>query len=324
MKSLWLFVTALFAACAILLGAMWWSESQQAGAMARQIRRLEAQNNDLTQKIAAEKQTEQAQEAESDQLRAARAVASTRLEPTVPSASPAPGEEQARAKPQDSILNRMFKNPEMRKMIASQQAEALRGIYADFVKQAHLTPDEADHFFQLMEDRQMALMDSGANLLSGTGMDINAATAATNAANDALKSMLGSDRYAAYQQFEKTLADRMEVQQLGQQLDSVGVPLQDYQSQALVQIMSQERAGMPSLMSSASDSPGGMQQAFSMSQTDMDNYQQQLDAMNQRVYNRAMSILNPQQLTAFSAFQKSMTTQQMTGLKMAQGFFKSQ
>ena len=167
----------------------------------------------------------------------------------------------------------------------------------------------------------MALMDSSANVLSGSGVDMTAATAATSSAEDALKSMLGSDRFATYQQFEKTLPDRIQVQQLGQQLDSVGTPLIDYQSQALVQIMSEERANMPSALSNNS---GGAQQLASMSPDDIDQYSQQLDAMNQRVYNRAMSILSPQQLTAFAAFQKNMAASQLAGLKMAQGMFKSQ
>jgi hypothetical protein len=213
----------------------------------------------------------------------------------------------------------MFKDPEMRKMLAAQQAGALRGFYSDFVKQAHLTPDEANHFFQLLQDRQMSLMDSSANLMSGSAVDVNAATAGINTANQALKDLLGPEGYREYQDFEKTLGDRIQVQQFSQQLGSVGSPLQDYQSQALIQIMSQESASLPNFQSG---SGAGVQQALNMSPADIDRYSQQVEAMNQRVYNRAMAVLTPPQLTAFAAFQKNMATAQVAGLKMTQQMLK--
>ncbi|HEX4084314.1 MAG TPA: hypothetical protein VHY22_05345 [Chthoniobacteraceae bacterium] len=316
MKSLSFILTALFAAAAIAAGVLWWNESQQSDALARQVNRLEAENDTLTRDAATEKQKVQEMEAEAEQLRAARAVAAPRLEPAV---SPTPEPEEKKSD-RGGFFSRMFKDPEMRKMIAAQQAGALRGIYAPFVKEAHLTPDEAGQFYQLLQDRQMALMDSSADVLSGSGVDMSAATAATNSADDALKSMLGSARYATYEQFEKTLADRIEVQQLGQQLDSVGTPLQDDQSQALIQIMSEERANLPALFSGAA---GGAQPLAGMGPDSVAQYTRQLDAMNQRVYNRAMSILSPPQLTAFAAFQKNVTASQIAGLKMAQGMMNN-
>ncbi len=134
-------------------------------------------------------------------------------------------------------------------MLAAQQAVALRGFYSDFVKQAHLTPDEAENFFQLLADRQMALMDSSANMMSGSEVDLKAATAATNTADAALKDLLGPARFGEYQDFEKTLGERIQVQQFSQQLGRWDRRLQDYQSQALIQIMSQEQANLPNFQS---------------------------------------------------------------------------
>jgi hypothetical protein len=54
----------------------------------------------------------------------------------------------------------------------------------------------------------------------------------------------------------------------------------------------------------------------------IDQYSQQVDAMNQRVYNRALSVLTQPQLEAFSTFQKNMATAQVAGIKMAKQMFK--
>lgn len=244
-------------------------------------------------------------------------MAGARIEPV---ASPIP-EDEEKPKGKGGFLARMFKDPEMRKMLAAQQASALRGYYSDFVKQANLTPDEAEKFFQLLQERQMALMDSSANMMAGGEVDMKAATAAANTTDDALKDLLGSARFGEYQDFEKTLGDRIQVQQFSQQLGAVGPPLQDYQSQALIQIMSQEQANLPNFKSGHG---AGIQQATNMNPADMDQFSQQIDAMNQRVYNRAMSVLTPPQLSAFASFQKNMAAAQLAGLKMSQQMLKGE
>jgi len=318
MKAPWIVLLTVLAGCAVALGIKWQTEMTRANSLAGIVAKIEAQNTKLTQDLAVAKERVSSLESESQQLRAARAMRRVRLEPgAAPDAAATP--DDTKPKGRDGFLAKMFKDPEMRKMLAAQQAAALRGFYSDFVKQAHMTPDEADKFFQLLQERQMALMDSSANMLAGSPIDVKSATAATNTADDALKDLLGPDRFTQYQAFEKTLGDRIQVQQFSQQLGAVGSPLQDYQSQALIQIMSQERTNLPSLQSSGSP---GVQQALNMTPDQIQQYSDAVNAMNQRVYNRAISILTPSQLSAFSEFQKSMATAQVAGLKMTQQMFK--
>jgi len=153
----------------------------------------------------------------------------------------------------------------------------LRGFYSDFGEGGRLTPDEADKFFQLLEDRQMALMDSSANMMSGNPVDMKAATAATNTADEALKELLGSDRFGLYRDFEKTLGDRSRCSSSASNLGRWVRRCQDYQTQALIQIMSQERANLPGPQT------GGAGMA-SLTPDQIDEYSKQVDAMNQRVY----------------------------------------
>jgi len=315
MKPSWIVLLAVLAASGLGAGVMWHSESTQEAALAQEITKLKSDNTKLTQDVAAAREKAQDLEAESAQLRAARALVDARLTPEA-IATPPPEPEKANAR--GGFLAKMLKNPEMRKMMAAQQTAALRGFYSDFVKQANLTPEEAERFFKLLGDRQDALMESSANMASGGGLDMKAATAATSTAEEALKDLLGPQRFGQYQGFEKTLGDRIQVQQFSQQLGATGAPLQDYQSQALIQIMSQERASLPNFQ------PANGQQALEMSQEQMDQYSQQVDAMNQRVYNRAMSILTPPQLTSFQTYQKNLAAAQIAGLKMAQQMLKGE
>jgi hypothetical protein len=254
-------------------------------------------------------------QSESAQLRAIHAAANPRLDPAAV-ASPTP--DDTKPKGMGGMFAQMFKDPQMRKLLAAQQEGALRGLYADYLKGANLTPDQTEQFFKLLGDRQMALMDSSANALSGSGVDMNAATAATSAADDALKALLGPDQYAQYKGFEKTLGVRMQLNQLGQQLSGEGMPLQDYQSTALIQIMSQENAAMPNF-GAGSGSPANF---TTMTQADLDQYAQRLDATNQRIYTRAMSVLSGPQLTAFGNYQKTLAAGQVASIKMAQQMLK--
>jgi hypothetical protein len=140
---------------------------------------------------------------------------------------------------------------------------------------------------------------------------MKSATAATNATDDALEDLLGPARFGQYREFEKTLGPRVEVQQFNLQLAGDGYPLQDDQSGALVRIISQETAAMPGFGAAG-------QQAIEMSPADIDRYSQQVEAVNRRIYTRAMAVLTPPQLGAFAAFQKNLATSQVAGLKMAQ------
>jgi hypothetical protein len=157
-------------------------------------------------------------------------------------------------------------------------------------------------------------------MMAGGAANAKDTAAAMQTASDAMKSLLGADRYAQYQGFEKTLGQRIQVQQFSQQIAATGAPLQDYQSQALIQIMSEESKNMPGM--NFGDSQKNPQQFIDMSPTQMDQFSQQMSAVNDKIYTRAMSVLTPPQLTAFKTYQQNAVTAQVAGLKMAQQMFK--
>ena len=310
MNRPWILPLALVAGCGLAMALLWHSEEVKRAVLEDEVTALHLENGKLTAQAADATEKAEALESESEQLRAARVIGGSRLEPVVPAAAATPAETP---QPQGSFLSKMLKDPEMRKMMAAGAMNALRGLYADYLKQANLTQDQTDKFFQILENRQTSLMDSSAELMAGGKPDVNGVTAATDAANDAMQKLLGPQQYQQYEQFEKTLGSRVELQQFSQQLAGEGAPLQDYQSTALLQIISQESASLPQT---------GSAQGMAMSQEDMNQYAQAVSVMNQRVYNRAMSVLSPQQLAYFASFQKNVSTAQMAGLRLTQRMIK--
>lgn len=308
MKPPWIVLLPVVAICGLAAGVTWHFALNRTALLESKLANLKTENAKLAGQLANATEKAQALEAESAQLRAARAMAGTRLE-APPVAEETPNEK-------GGFLSKMLKDPQMRKIMAAGESAALRRLYSDYIRQAHLTPDETDRFYRLLEDRQEGLMDSSANMISGGAVDMKAAAAAANTANDALKELLGSDRFSQYVEFEKTLGSRVQAQQFNQQLAGDGVPLQDDQREALLTIMSEENAKM------TPSGGGGAPNGLGMNPADIDQFSKQVEETNQRIYNRAMAVLSPQQLSAFAIFQKNMETEQIEGRKMAQQMLK--
>jgi hypothetical protein len=302
--ALWIILVAALAVAGVWAWVQWRGESIRAADFQAEVARLKADDD-------AANQTAQSLETEAAQMQAARALGGMRLQapatPTPPPATPAP----APALQPPSLVTAMLKDPQMHQMLVQQQQVALRQLYSGFLDEVRLTPNESDRFFQLLLDRQMALMNSSADAMSGKGVDMNAATAATNATDDALRQLLGAERFAKYAEFEKTLGARMEVLQFNQQLAGIGQPLTNPQIINLVNIITEESSDVPAIGAG----PGG----GSISQIDIDLYMHQIQAMNRRVYSRASAFLLPSQLSVFAGFQQNLVNAQIAALKLAGG-----
>src|SRR5438067_1284102 len=124
------------------------------------------------EKIAALEQKTEILNAESAALReklhtmSSPALAEQNSAPAAAAASPEEGQQPKDASNQlGGFLQKMFKDPEMKKAMAAQQSMAMRQFYTDFVKSAQLTPQQADAFFNLLSERQMKMMDKAGHLM---------------------------------------------------------------------------------------------------------------------------------------------------------------
>ena len=224
-------------------------------------------------------------------------------------------------------IAKMFKDPEMRKMMRGQQQMGVRMMYGDLAKELGLTPDEANKVIELLTDRQMEASAKAMDAMDGSADPARTAASAEEAQKvvadyDAqMKNLLGEERTKKLNDYERTMGDRMAIQQYSSSFTSAGVPLDDAQKQGLLNVMKEERLKQPpgpfdpgsknvAAQMKAMQSGEGLDQALA-SQRDL----------NQRVLTRARTVLNPDQMTAFESAQKAQVDMQEMGIKMAKGMF---
>src|SRR5579862_2420451 len=163
MKPIPLLITILCAAALAAAGIQTTRLSQQSRETA-QLRENAAKSAEETrqdaEKVSALNEKVAALNAESAALRE-RLEALRATQPAVESAAASPSPSPDEKDGLQGMFKNMFKDPAMRKAMAKQQMVAMRQFYGDLIKSLHLSPQEADQFFDLLGQRQMAMMDKG-------------------------------------------------------------------------------------------------------------------------------------------------------------------
>jgi hypothetical protein len=137
-----------------------------------------------------------------------------------------------------------------------------------------------------------------------------------------LESILGKDGFAKLGEYERTVGDRMTMQQYKQSLSASGVPLTDQQSAGLMGIMKEERLKQPaSPLDSGGQDIAGTMKAFQDEQG-IEKILASQEAFNQRVRDRAHTVLTPDQMVQFENAQKQWLEMQKFGIKMGASMFK--
>ena len=137
-------------------------------------------------------------------------------------------------------------DPEVRRIMDLQRLAAINRQYAQFFRDAHLSPEQIRQFQQLMLERQRAQTDvlvaatqQGVNPMSDPQAFRDLVKNAQADVDQQLQSSLGADNYAQFQSYQQTQAQRAVVNQLQQDLSFSDTPLTDAQQQQLIQIVAQ-------------------------------------------------------------------------------------
>lgn len=135
-------------------------------------------------------------------------------------------------------------NPEVQRLLATQQRGALDARYAALFKSLNLSPAQLEQFKNLLVEKRTAVADvmAAARSQGLTGREnrdeLRALVQNAQAEVDAsIRASIGDAAYAQYQNFEQTQAQRSVVSQLQQRLSYSGTPLNDAQSEQLVQVL---------------------------------------------------------------------------------------
>lgn len=236
--------------------------------------------------------------------------------------------EQAKTNnPLHSVAN-MFKDPEMRDMIKSQQKTALGPVinkeYSDLFKQLNLTPEQTKALSDLVMKKMMGNTDAGLSMLDDSLDASQRADLAKQvkeqsaAVDEEIKQFLGDNNFRTYQSYEKTLADRMTMSQFNDQLAGTPSELTSAQQSQLIQALTEARgsfnftSGLSQQDAGANGDIAGM-----LTQENINKYIAEHEQFDQQFLTRAQTFLTQDQLAAFQKFQKSQRDLQVMSMKMA-------
>lgn len=227
-------------------------------------------------------------------------------------------------------LAEMFKNPEMRDMIKKQQKTMFGGMvdksYAEFFKSMNLTPEQTETMKDLILNKMLGGADVGMEMMSGN-MDADKRAELTKqikeqkeAVDAQIKALLGDENFTAFESYEKTIPDRMAIDQFKGQLGDA-MKLNANQEKLLTEVMTEERQGFKFTtdFSNQQDFSEDMMSRFTPER--MDLYFQEQEQLNARYLARAQAVLTADQ---YVAYQKALKTQQemaKMGMKMAAQMF---
>jgi hypothetical protein len=157
----------------------------------------------------------------------------------MPGGSMPPG---ARADRQGNAYN----SPAAQNTRRIQQEIRLRRSYADMPAALGLDADQADKLFDLLADNRVAAADN-ARGYAGDPTGSQSIEAAARQQRDAeIEALLGPDKAAEFQSFEKSLPARMQVNRIGEDMAAADVPLSQAQRTALIAaVVKEQEIGPP-------------------------------------------------------------------------------
>lgn len=223
-------------------------------------------------------------------------------------------------------IAQMFSDPEMRKSLKAQQTMGIGMMYADLFKKLGLSPVENEQLADILAERQMELSTAAMSSISEgkpPGEEQMKATTETQKRyEEQLKATLGEKGYATLQNYEKTMGDRVMLQQYDGAFSAAGAPLAATDRESLLKIMEEERLRMPATPFDATNRNPQAQIEALGSEESVKSFVSSQAEMNARVLDRARQTLSPQQVTALEKVQAQMMEMISAQMKMSRAMFQ--
>ena len=192
-------------------------------------------------------------------------------------------------------LRKQLADPALRSVFRSQQRSAVLQMYGDLLRSWHLPADKSDRVLDLLAEQQLQEMEQSLNASdpSSTGAGKASTDAAVAASADELDAVLTDQQRKELQRQQDSLSERVNVGSFADELSLAQMPLTGGQREQLTQVMVDERKAVPvpDVSAFAANSPEA--------QRAMEEWQSALD---QRVQDRAATVLTNDQQTRFEQF----------------------
>jgi len=187
-----------------------------------------------------------------------------------------------------SGLAKMMNDPAMKEFVRQAQLEKIKSMFADLVKELKLTPEQANQFYQLINDNASKHMEQ----LTAKGQKTAELSVDDQELGNQLQALLGDAGYAQFKKYGEEIPARTTISLLNAQLGDN--PLGPEQSTRLLQVVKAEPYNLTQGITGAPDP------TFLGSQADIDSFLQQVTESNQRILQQAGSFLTPDQLAALN------------------------
>lgn len=220
-------------------------------------------------------------------------------------------------------LAQSMNDPEHRKIARENRLQKVEQQYAQLIEQLHLSADDAQKLKDLIADNQTKLDDkmlplifTGGNSTNNLAAMAQIASAEQTQGDQRVKELVGDAAFAQYQEYQKSLSDRDALHQF--EIENPNNALAPETREQLIAIMRHEEqqtsaaSGLPVQALSDIDITDwpAVQKALesypNISESQLgDLVAQAQKELDQRIYERAKTILNTEQLSAFGAFQRN-------------------
>lgn len=184
----------------------------------------------------------------------------------------------------------------MIKMMRAQMRQQNKRIYFDLQDSLGISEEQANQLIDIITDQQASSFSVARNNLDPAQQQ--AQWEATHEKQKAdITDLLGPTKTAQFEDLQKTMPARMELQALSQQFDSVEAPLTSDQSKRMLAALMEERERVPAPTFSAGVSQEEFTKSYGAWQSDYE----------ERVASQVRGILSAAQLTTYNEYQQWQT-----------------
>lgn len=284
-STLGLFIAAAaFGASTIYLTLQLREERAQADEVAAQMQALQTRIAEL-ERLKAEVLPLQPGEPDDDAELVAQSAMPPAPLPVAPQAEEDPPERAARPNRPPPAQSEAARNVLRMNMRAGN-----RRLYEDVEERLGLTKEQATQLIELLTDQQLARMDQFRRGGQGPGRGMQPSPQDLAA----ISSVIGADRMALFQDYQKTLPARQEVQTITRQLEGADLALSEDQRDRMIAALTEERERVPAPVFDESTSREDY--AASMEEWQKD--------YRERSASRARGILDSKQYKSYDQYQK--------------------
>jgi hypothetical protein len=213
---------------------------------------------------------------------------------------------QPKSEPPASGLAKMMNDPAMKEFLRQAQLEKIKSMFGDLARELKLAPEQADQFYQLVNDyasKSMARLTTAGKPTPDQGADQELGIQ--------LQALLGDAGVARFKEYSGEIPARTTITLLNSQPGSS--TLSDQQSAQLLQAVKAEPYNLTQGITGAPD------MAFLGSQADIDSFLQRVADSNQRILQQAGNFLAPDQLAALdTVLTKAIETRKLQAAALIQ------